>query len=296
MLERRPVDEAVHLLRVHPAHEAQVERGVTLSAAGTPTARAARTSALRSRTARTTAALRPGTSPRASGRNRTLARGCRTPSSGCRTLSVSAKAPSGRREGRHAELVVAVFEEGAARRAGCRRRAQAGQLPVAVADRPEVLDVCRGHGRCGWRHATSAAPSAGCSRGPAAASATTAAEAAATAEALRRREPAGRAGAFDAVVGKADKVHRRSRRQCAGRGWRCDQVVALTEGEDCRDVAARQDVVEHAAGLRLADHVRTGVRRVVRILVLEIAVDVDAAGAVLIDEAVAVVVDPFPVH
>ena len=55
------------------------------------------------------------------------------------------------------------------------------------------------------------------------------------------------------------------------------------------------DVVEHAARFRLAHHVRAGVGLVVGILVLEVAVEVDAAGRVLVVEAVAVVVDAFPV-
>ena len=298
VLERRPVDESVHLLAVHPLQQAQVDAfpGTALDA-GADT---------RAGTAARAALAGPARHPRHgghAGRNacwpcRRVTRRTRTAAGAGRPASAR-QAPARRREGRHAVLEVAVLEE----RAGwCPQEpaaAQAGQFPVLGADRGEVLEVGRVHGRRRL-DAASAAPGGldlcaapgGAAlvaehEHPAAAPETTApgsAEIGHHPDAPRRR-----VGAF----GEVDQI------QPCGRGRppaRRDEVVAFAEGQDGRDVAVREDVVQERAGFRLAHHVAAGVGRGVRVLVHEVAVDVDAARAVLVVEAVAVVVDALRVE
>ena len=95
----------------------------------------------------------------------------------------------------------------------------------------------------------------------------------------------------------AAQIHRRRRPAGAAAHQRSpDQRVGRPEGDDRGDVPARQDVLEQRPRFLFADHVAAGAGRVGRVLVREVAIELDAADAVLVEEAVAVAVDAFPVH
>ena len=129
MLERLPGGEPVDLVRVEPADDAQIDRR-RARGAGVPAGRVASRCGTTSSTGATTGA--PGSS---------LAYGAgTTASAGGHGI---AHAPSGSRECRHAELIVGVLEERAAGNPRRRGRANAGGLTIAVADGAEVLDVGR---------------------------------------------------------------------------------------------------------------------------------------------------------
>lgn len=160
----------------------------------------------------------------------------------------------------------------------------------------KVLDVGCRHGRGRGRGPRTAAPRrrGGFGAAASAAAASTAATAPAE-ERLRRLEPPDVARPLDALVGEAYEIHDRRGRVRTGASRGRNEVVALAEREDRGDVAPREHILHQPPGFRLADHVRAGVRLVVGILVLEIAIEVDAAGAVLVVEAVPIAVGPFPV-
>ena len=103
----------------------------------------------------------------------------------------------------------------------------------------------------------------------------------------------GRPGPRGRGLGEADQVELAGRTEPAGARRRDDEVVALPEGQDGRDVAVGDDPGHQGPAFGLADHVRAGAGLVVGIFVGEVPVDVDAARRILVDEAVAVVVDPF---
>ena len=97
-------------------------------------------------------------------------------------------------------------------------------------------------------------------------------------------------------VGERREIHRRRRLAVAAADQRsADQRVGGAEGDDRGDVAVRQHVVEQRPRFLLADHVPAGAGRVRRIQVREVAIELDAADAVLVEEAVAIVVDAFPI-
>ena len=70
----------------------------------------------------------------------------------------------------------------------------------------------------------------------------------------------------------------------------------MPEGYDRGDVARANHEVHERPRLGLAEHVVAGVALPIRVLMLEVAVEVYATGAVLVDEAVAIVVDSLPVE
>ncbi len=112
---------------------------------------------------------------------------------------------------------------------------------------------------------------------------------------LRRLEASDLPRPFDALGRECQEVDRLHGRVPAGsRGGR-NQVVTLAKGEDRRDVSPGEYVFDQAARFRLADHVGPCVGCVIRILVLKVAIQVHAAVRILVEEAVAVVVESFPV-
>ena len=213
----------------------------------------------------------------------------------------SPQAPAGRRERRHAELVVGVLEE---RAAGSPRRRRA-RMPVSLRYRSLIAR----------KYSTSAAltvvaggvVAASAARGASAAAAargalviastaeTASATAAERACGVSKRADARAPG--DALVGERDEIERPTRGACAP--VRVGGAIRLSLSPKVSIAAMlrrAEDVVEHAARLGLAHHVRAGVGAdSTGYWCWKLRLMSTPPAAVLVEEAVAVVVGAFPV-
>ena len=97
-------------------------------------------------------------------------------------------------------------------------------------------------------------------------------------------------------IGEGGKTERHRRREPAGRVGRRYQVVAVPVCENRADVPVRENELHQGSALLLAHHVRTGVGVEIRVVVLEVAIQIDPARSILVQEAVAIRVDAFPIQ
>jgi hypothetical protein len=97
-------------------------------------------------------------------------------------------------------------------------------------------------------------------------------------------------------VGKRGKIEDLGPGQTAACVRRSDQVVGVTEGQNRSDIALGHDEIHQRSRFRLAHHVGAGVPLVIGIGVLEVAVEIHTAGAVLVQESIAVRIPTFPIQ
>ena len=221
---------------------------------------------------------------RCSGRSRRSTCGCAGNGwSRCDPL----RGPSWCRERGDAELIVAVLEEGSARTTLRGHRLDSGDQLVRLGDGLEVFEVgpihCRIRTAAGRRIVV-------CAR------LRTTRPCRGTERELRCREHAHLEQTRVGRISESGKSERRGRRKPARRVGRNHQVVAVTVGQDRTDVPVSDHEIHQRSALLFAHHVRTGVRVEIGIVVLEVAIQVDATRAVLVEEAVAIRIDALPIQ
>ena len=191
-------------------------------------------------------------------------------------------------------MIVSELEEGPFSLAVDPDFGDAGDLFVRVRDGLEVFEIALVHG--GSRPAARVGIVVGTGLGASQAKPPTPTEAESESAAATHAEHALLEHVGIGGIGEGRQVEHAGVRQVAASVRRRYQIVGVSKGKYRRDVAVCDDEIHERPRFWLAHHVWSRIALPVRVGMLEVAVEVDAAGAVFVEIAVPIGVGALPVQ